>query len=197
MCGFFVTKFALHCHRDKGSDKMLQKFRRRVGATSILLIVGFAISFTAVLIGISSVNSALIVTQKTGQTMPLYDTVKATGMSLAISIYAFSVVNCIVVTNYWIITRRRDMAIKKAFGWSDMRLLREISAEMSWLILIGLLISGCALAVLMNLRGDLFSLRITPFFVVGTAALLLLTLIISAIVPFIRITKIRPAEVIS
>lgn len=176
---------------------MLQKFRRRVGATSILLVVGFAISFTAVLIGISSVNSALIVTQKTGQTMPLYDTVKATGMSLAISIYAFSVVNCIVVTNYWIITRRRDMAIKKAFGWSDMRLLREISAEMSWLILIGLLISGCALAVLMNLRGDLFSLRITPFFVVGTAALLLLTLIISAIVPFIRITKIRPAEVIS
>ena len=176
---------------------MIYQLKRKLGATSALLVVGFAISFTAVLIGISSVNSALIVMKETGQTAPIYDTMKQTGMSLAISIYAFSVINCIVVTNYWIITRRRNLAIKKAFGWSNLRLLGEISAEMGELIVIGLIISACVLAALINWREDLFSIRLTPFFVIGMAALLFLTLIISATVPFIKIIKIHPAEVIS
>ena len=176
---------------------MIYRLKRKIGATSVLLTVGFSISFTAVLIGISSVNSALIVMKETGQTTPIYDTMKQTGMSLAISIYAFSVINCLVVTNYWIITRRRNLAVKKAFGWSDLRLLVEISAEMGELIIIGLMISVCALAALINWGEGLFSIRLTPFFMIGTAALLLLTLIISAAVPFIKIIKIRPAEVVS
>ena len=176
---------------------MIYRLKRKIGATSVLLIVGFAISFTAVLIGISSVNSALIVMKEAGQTAPIYDTMKQTGMSLALSIYAFSVINCLVVTNYWIITRRRNLAVKKAFGWSDLRLLGEICAEMGELIIIGLMISVCALAALLNWGEGLFSIRLTPFFMIGTAALLLLTLIISAAVPFIKIIKIHPAEVIS
>lgn len=176
---------------------MIYRLKRKIAATSMLLMIGFAISFTAVLIGISSVNSALIVMKETGQTEPIYDTMRQTGMSLAISIYAFSIINCIVVNNYWIITKRRDFAIKKAFGWSDLRLLGEIAVEMGGLIMVGLAISFFVLAMLMNWRKDLFSIRITPFFLSGTVALLLLTLIISSIVPFLKIIKIRPAEVIS
>ena len=195
---FLLRKRTMEVIKKKGrGDTMIYQLRRKLGATSILLIVGFAISFTAVLIGISSVNSALIAMKEAGQAEPIFDTMRQTGMSLAISIYAFSVVNCIVVTNYWIITRRKNIAIKKAFGWSDIRLLNEICVEMGALILVGLVISVCILAVLMNWREDLFSLRVTPFFILGTVALLLLTLIISAIVPFEKIIKIHPAEVIS
>lgn len=195
---FLLRKRTMEVIKKKGrGDTMIYQLRRKLGATSILLIVGFAISFTAVLIGISSVNSALIAMKEAGQAEPIFDTMRQTGMSLAISIYAFSVVNCIVVTNYWIITRRKNIAIKKAFGWSDIRLLNEICVEMGALILVGLVISVCILAVLMNWREDLFSLRVTPFFIMGTVALLLLTLIISAIVPFEKIIKIHPAEVIS
>ena len=195
---FLLRKRTMEVIKKKGrGDTMIYQLRRKLGATSIHLIVGFAISFTAVLIGISSVNSALIAMKEAGQTEPIFDTMRQTGMSLAISIYAFSVVNCIVVTNYWIITRRKNIAIKKAFGWSDIRLLNEICIEMGALILVGLVISVCILAVLMNWREDLFSLRVTPFFIMGTVALLLLTLIISAIVPFEKIIKIHPAEVIS
>lgn len=176
---------------------MIYRLKRKIEATSILLIIGFAISFTVVLIGINSVNSALIVMKETGQTAPIYDVMRQTGMSLAISIYAFSIINCIVVTNYWIITKRRDFAVKKAFGWSNLRLLGEISVEMGELIIAGLAISLLVLAVLMNWQEDLFSIRLTPFFILGTIALLLLTLISSAIVPFLKIIKIRPAEVIS
>ncbi len=176
---------------------MIDRLKRKLEAASILLIVGFAISFTAVLIGISSVNSSLIAMEKSGQTEPVYDTMRQTGMSLAISIYGFSVVNCIVVTNYRMITRRKNMAIKKAFGWSARRLLGEISAEMGVLIMIGLFISVCVLTMLVRWRGDLFSINLTPFFLTGTVALLLLTLMISTIVPFVKIIQIRPAEVIS
>ena len=175
---------------------MLYWLKRKFGATSILLIIGFIISFTAILIGISSVNSALIVMKKSGQSAPIYDIMQQTGMSLAISIYAFSVVNCIVVTNYWVIARRRSIAIKKAFGWSNFRLLGEISIEMSELIAIGLFISLCMLMILVHWRRDLFSFKLTPFFIIGTIALLILTLVISTVIPFTKIVKIRPAEVI-
>ena len=89
------------------------------------------------------------------------------------------------------------MAIKKAFGWSNLRLLGEIAAGMGELIVIGLFISTCVLIALVNWREDLFSINVTPLFVIGTVTLLLLTLIISTIIPFAKITKIRPAEVIS
>ena len=96
-----VTKSKVRSHIEKRKgDTMIYQLKRKIGATSVLLTVGFSISFTAVLIGISSVNSALIAMRKTGQTAPIYDTMKQTGMSLAISIYAFSVINCLVVTNY-------------------------------------------------------------------------------------------------
>ncbi len=176
---------------------MVYRIKRKLNATAMLLIIGFVISFTAVLIGISSVNSVLIAMKKTSQAAPVFDTMRQTGISLAMSIYAFSVVNCVVVTNYWIITRRRDMAVKKAFGWSNIRLLLEISFEMSELIFIGFLLSSFVLIALINWKAGLFSITLTPFFVIGTVALLIFTLIVSLVVPFTKIMKIRPAEVIS
>ncbi len=194
---FFVTNTEVRSLSIKGGFIMAYRIKRKLNATAMLLIIGFVISFTAVLIGISSVNSVLIAMKKTSQAAPVFDTMRQTGISLAMSIYAFSVVNCVVVTNYWIITRRRDMAVKKAFGWSNIRLLLEISFEMSELIFIGFLLSSFVLIALINWKAGLFSITLTPFFVIGTVALLIFTLIVSLVVPFTKIMKIRPAEVIS
>lgn len=176
---------------------MVQRFKRKCKPTTVLLVTGFVISFTAVLMGISSANSILIALSDTEQPLPVYDLMKQTGLSLSISIYIFSIANCLVVTNYWIITQRRDMAIRKAFGWTNARLIGSVITEMGGLILFSLCISTVFLSLLRIWKKYLFSVQITPFFVFGTIALLLLTLLISAIIPFKRILKIHPAEVIS
>ena len=176
---------------------MLQTLKRKCKPTTFLLIVGFAISLTSVLIGISSVNSLINSLPEMDSDTPIYLTMQNTGLSLSLAIYVFSVANCLVVTNYWIITKRRDMAIRKAFGWSDGQLIRTIISEMAGTLAISLVISICLLAALKNWNATMFSIELTPFFVLGTCGLLLFTLSASVLIPVIRILKIRPAEVIS
>lgn len=176
---------------------MLQNLRRKCRPTILLLIFGFAISFTSVLIGISTVNSLIAELSKMDGETPIYWTMQNTGLSLALAIYVFSIANCLVVTNYRIITRRRDMAIRKAFGWSDWRLIRMIISEMAGTLAISLGMSGGMLALLRTGNAAMFSVKLTPFFVLGTCGLLLFTLFVSVLIPVIRILKIRPAEVIS
>ena len=176
---------------------MLQTLKRKCKPTTFLLIVGFAISLTSVLIGISSVNSLINSLSEMDSDTPIYLTMQNTGLSLSLAIYVFSVANCLVVTNYWIITKRRDMAIRKAFGWSDGQLIRMIISEMAGTLAISFVISICLLAALKNWNATMFSIELTPFFVLGTCGLLLFTLSASVLIPVIWILKIRPAEVIS
>lgn len=176
---------------------MLQNLKRKCRPTTFLLIVGFAISLTSVLIGISSVNSLISSLSETDSDTPIFLTMQNTGLSLALAIYVFSIANCLVVTNYWIITKRRDMAIRKAFGWSNCQLIRMIISEMAGTLSISLVISIGMLIALRYWNSNMFSIELTPFFVIGSCGLLLFTLSLSVLIPVIRILKIRPAEVIS
>lgn len=176
---------------------MLQHLKRRCKPTTFLLIVGFAISLTSVLIGISSVNSLINSLSEADSETPIYLTMQNTGLSLALAIYVFSVANCLVVTNYWIITKRRDMAIRKAFGWSNIRLIRLITFEMLGTLAVSVVISIGFMRILVMWNASLFSIELTPFFLISACGILLLTLFISVLIPVIRILKIRPAEVIS
>lgn len=170
---------------------------RRISPASILLIVGFAISVTSVLIGIRAVHAILqFLTESNGET-PIYLTMQNTGLSLAGAIYVFSVANCIVVTNCWMIMRQSEMAIRKAFGWTNRNLVSMISREMAKLLAAGIGVSLVLVCGLRNFDTDLLCMDFTPFFILGTVGMLLLTLAFSLVIPLARILKIHPAEVIS
>ena len=170
---------------------------RRISPASILLIAGFAISAASVLIGISAVNAILqFLSESDGET-PIYLTMQNTGFSLAVAIYVFSVANCIVVTNCWMIMRQSEMAIRKAFGWTNRNLVSMISLEMAKLLAAGI---GVSLILVYGLRtadASLLHMNFTPFFILGTVGMLLLTLAFSLAIPLARILKIHPAEVVS
>lgn len=176
---------------------MFYKIKRKCTATTILLGAGFAISMMSILIGVSAANSILLSLSEIGSDAPVLLTMQNSGLSFAISIYLFSIANCLVVTNYWIITRRRNMAICKAFGWSNYNLICSVIAELSVILLISLFV-GIALTFAFScLAAGLITISITPFFLCSTIALLLLTLIVSSVIPIARIMKIHPAEVIA
>lgn len=176
---------------------MLQHLKRKCKPTTLLLVIGFAISLTAVLIGVSAVNSVITSLSEMDSETPIYSTMQNTGLSLSLAIYAFSIANCLVVTNYWMIAQRRDMAIRKAFGWSNCQLIRMVVNEMAGTLAISLFISAFFLILLKKWNAAIFSIEFTPFFLAGTLAILLFTLMISVLIPIVRILKIHPAEVIS
>lgn len=176
---------------------MFQKLKRKCRPTAILLAIGFSISIMSVLIGISAIDDILTSLAKTEQDIPILNTMQNTGISLALSIYLFSIVNCLVVTNYWIITKRRDMAIHKAFGWSNYNLICEVISEMAEILLVSLIVGFTLIQVFSRITNGIIDIHITPFFLCGTLLLLIFTLMISVIIPVVRIMKIQPAEVVS
>ena len=173
---------------------MFQKLKRKCRPTTILLAIGFSISIMSVLVGISAINDILTSLAEADQEIPIFNTMQNTGISLALSIYLFSIVNCLVVTNYWIITKRRDI---KAFGWSNYNLICAVVSEMAEILLVSLCIGFLLIEVFSRMTEGIISIHITPFFLCGTLLLLLFTLVISVIIPVIRILKIHPAEAIS
>lgn len=170
---------------------------RHIHSTTILLTIGFAISIMSILIGISTINTILTSVSNVGQDIPILATMQNTGLSLAFSVYLFSLANCLVVVNYQIITKRRDIAICKAFGWSNRNIIFSIMGEISAVLLVSLGIGSILIVLLSRLTEGIISVKITPFFLCGTTLLLLATLSVSMIIPLTHILKIRPAEVIS
>lgn len=176
---------------------MMQHLKRKCKPTTFLLVIGFAMSLTSVLIGISSINSIMVSLSEADSETPIYLTMQNTGLSLAVAIYLFSIANCLVVTNYWIVTQRHDMAVYKAFGWSNRQLIGRIVADMTSTLSISLCISIVLIGFFKKWDTAVFSIELTPFFLIGTLILMLFTLSVSTVIPIIKILKIRPAEVIS
>lgn len=176
---------------------MLQKLKRKCTPATLLLTAGFAISLTSVLVGISTISTLLTDLSNTENDAPIYLTMQNTGLSLALAIYLFSVANCLVVTNYWIATQRRDMAVRKSFGWSNRHLIGLLVSQMAEILAVSLCISTVLLWLLGRWNPTMFSVDFTPLFVLGTLALLLWTFMLSLTIPTIRILKIHPAQVIA
>ena len=182
--------------REKEVLLMLNRFKRACKPTTFLLVIGFSISLTAVLVGISAMNSLLPELTAVEMDLPILQTMQNTGFMLAASIYLFSILNSFVVTNYWMITKRRNFAIRKAFGWTNKQLVDLICKEMSVILLVSLCISSAILLIIAHMDNNMLSVRLTPAFILETGALMLFTLLFSMIVPIRRVFKIEPAEVI-
>ena len=118
------------------------KLREICHPTFILMIVGFFVSFMSLTIGISSIDmilKRLDIIENSGT--PIFDAMKNNGVTLSFEIYLFSIVNCLVSTDYWIINKERELSIYKAFGWSDRELIKRIMKELMIILLICLLLS--------------------------------------------------------
>lgn len=175
---------------------MLQKLKQGCKPTTLLMVGGFAISLMSMMVGISTVDRIMTMLNQYESEVPIALSMQNTGLSLSVSIYVFSLANCFAITNYWIITKRREMAIRKAFGWRGLDLVLFIGKDLLKIIAVSLVAAGLLTVVLSKKVSSYFAVKITPFFVLGTVALLLVTLVLSMVVPIARIIKIRPAEVI-
>lgn len=142
---------------------MLWKVKRRCRPTTLMLVLGFAISMTAVLIGISVIHDLLESLSSAGQEAPILQTIQNSGLSLALRIYLFSMVNCMTAANFWVITRRRDLAVCKAFGWSGVRIIGAVVGELAGILLISLGLGLLLTAGLSRLTSGVLSIHITPF----------------------------------
>lgn len=175
---------------------MRYKINRYLKPTNLLMIFGFTLSMSAILVGISSMLQIIQYVKQFDDGIPIARTIQNSGISVMILIYLFSIVNCLAVVNYKMIAEKRTFAIKKAFGATTGLILKEIAVQMSVNLLISLLLGGMVILSLTKSYPKYFSVNISPVLIACTLAMLFLTLVIAMVIPFIRVTKIYPAEVV-
>ena len=175
----------------------MQKIKRRCRPAVLLLITGFAISIASVLVGISTTEAVLHFAAEEATSLPVAQTMHNTGLSLAASVYMFSVVNCAVTVNYLVVSERRNFAVCKAFGWTNADIIRQLAKEISAALTVGLFAGRRITAFFSRISRGIITVEITPFLAVSTLVLLVFTQALSMAAPVAHILKIHPAQAVS
>lgn len=127
--------------------------------------------------------------------------------SLIQTIYLFSAIHCLLIASYWINIRRREIAIRKAFGWENSKILLYIIQAIVKITIGAFILFGCmevlfiqfgmgALLKQLNLTGILeHGLKETD--IVKIAFIFFVTIIIAVIGPIIKIMKEKPTKYMS
>ncbi|MBQ4282837.1 MAG: ABC transporter permease [Lachnospira sp.] len=144
----------------------------------------------------TAVVSGKIVNSMGASTME--STLARENIRVNVIVYIFCILNCMVMSKFWIIQRRKELAIRKTFGMSNFRIIMEIVQNIVSLIVIALLIF-VGIYVVIRLAGGQFatmlSFNITMCLVVVVA--IIITTAVTMIYPIYRIIQFNPVESMS
>ena len=113
---------------------------------------------------------------------------------ISIGLFLFALINTIIISYYWVIVRRREIAIRKAFGASNFSVTGLMAKELLKLISLsavcGLIVQGLVWSVQEN-SIDLQSSLIIVFVLLLSITI---AIIIAMIIPVRYILQIQPSE---
>ncbi|MDE6025980.1 MAG: ABC transporter permease [Lachnospiraceae bacterium] len=109
-------------------------------------------------------------------------------------IYLFCIVMLLYVMELWMQQRREEFAIRKAFGYSDAKIMGLIMAQMAKLLLVAVVMSELIISLLTYADVGIYVLNTKDIFdrVVRELIFAILTFLFVSIIPFIRICTEKP-----
>lgn len=112
-------------------------------------------------------------------------------------VYIFCILNCMVMSEFWIIQRRKELAVKKAFGMSNLRILAQIAGNITALSAVSLVlfILGDLLLALTPVRSQI-TITLNGFTCLWTVLAVLLTVGVTMIYPVWKVLRFNVAEAI-
>ncbi|MDY4095728.1 MAG: FtsX-like permease family protein [Lachnospiraceae bacterium] len=113
---------------------------------------------------------------------------------ISIGLFLFALINTIIISYYWVVVRRQEIAIRKAFGANDFSVISLMTGELLKLIGLSAFFALAVQGLVWAVQGN--SMDIQDSIVVITVLLLSITVavIIAMIVPVHYILQIQPSE---
>lgn len=118
--------------------------------------------------------------------------------SFAVIVYVFSLFTVVLVVEYWLICRRREFAIRKAYGYFNGRILGRVFGELIVCVIISIVFSELLL-VLLNIvekEAVVFAISNMSDRLLCIAKYIFITLIILIIRPAVKIFKDNPIKLL-
>lgn len=155
-------------------------------------------TYSAVYGNIKSVDSDAVINatkiNSTGEST-IENTLARENITVNVIAYFFCVLNCMIMSEFWMIQRRKEFAIKKAFGMSNIRIIGQIAASVAVLGVVAFIIFIAGFLILKifpatNVSDISFSINSLLIAVSS----ILITFIVTMIYPVYKIIKFDPAE---
>lgn len=115
------------------------------------------------------------------------DTVNKANIQINEKVYIFCLLNCMVVSVFWIIQRSTEIKIKKIYGYSNIRIILDIMLNVSILIVVALLIFLALYAVYNTVVSTGFTLN--GFSVALVAGEIFVTTMVTMIYPIYKVCQ--------
>ncbi len=142
----------------------------------------------------STSKNSLISYRKINDSKNIFNNVLSQSNVIAIGLFFFALLNTIIISYYWIAVRKREIAIRKSFGFTNYQILKIIFKELFQLILLSTL---CSLIVQVFFNLDFLSILDIPNVLLLSFILfvcIILSVVISMIIPIKYILSIEPAQ---
>ncbi len=112
-------------------------------------------------------------------------------------VYIFCLINNVIISYFWIISRRKEIAVRQTFGYSKLRLAGMLVKDMTIMIITAL---ACFIVVYL-LGKSWFNQYLNVYVKLDTlgelAGILILTTIISVLYPIYRVMKMQNAQAVN
>lgn len=113
-------------------------------------------------------------------------------------IYFFAIINCIIVSEFWIEQRKREIAIRKAFGMSNLQIISMLFREMLRISCFAAILCVFLQIIFSGLIGNIFNIHIEASFgnVIIMIAMIVTTSLAVILVPVYKIINMSPSQAV-
>lgn len=109
-------------------------------------------------------------------------------------ISAFAIINCIVISEFWIIRRKQEIVIRKIWGYSNFKIFQMLFSEMllvSLIAVVGVWI-GRVIATVLFLHDTEIAITISKL--IYSIIFVIITALLVVLLPIYKVSRYKPSE---
>ena len=110
-----------------------------------------------------------------------------------IFLIVFSIVNCIYISNIWIIRKQRELVIKKTFGCGMIKIIKGIVNEMFSITVFTAVLSAVLQIIYGKITGEP-TFSFSPASVALVIIAIVIITVVNSVIPLIKVAIIQPAK---
>lgn len=113
---------------------------------------------------------------------------------LSIGLFLFALINTLIISYYWVVVRRHEIAIRKAFGASNIKIIKLMMAELAQIISLSAVAAVLIQCIIWGLQDNSIGLYDSMFLMIGLLHSISIASFVVMIVPVRIILNIQPSE---